>query len=232
MLKRPFKSPARVVLRGAKRKADSPLQLPSPDFSPALPKTDEWSHKLPKVDSPTPAPRSPRSTSSRSRRPVNAKFKPPGPSSEPNSRSSRSRRQRGPDADLIASLEQRIRVLKQAQACGEDERVLALIQQWRAAGREVTERLFRMIPEPEPEWPKRTKGWGWGWDDTGFSKPMPQACVDFIRDECGVKNGEIVDPDGLPVFADEVSLDDILPRSGGKAARPQPRVSNHDYCPQ
>lgn len=230
MLKRPFKSPARVVLRGAKRKADSPS---SPNSSPALPTQTERPHKLPKVDSPTPAPRSPRSTSSRSRRPVNAKFKPPGPSSEPNSHSSRSsrRRQGGPDADLIASLEQRIRVLKQAQACGEDERVLALIQQWRAAGREVTERLFRMIPEPEPEVPKMSKGWGWGWDETPFAEPMPQACVEFIRDECGVKDGEIVDPDGLPVFADEVSLDDILPRSGGKTARP-PRASNHDYCPQ
>lgn len=230
MLKRPFKSPARVVLRGAKRKADSTLPpLPSPNSSPALPTQTEWPHRLPpRLDSPSPSPvPRPRSTSSRARR-VNAKFKPPGPSSDSDSRSSR--RRRGPDADLIASLEQRIRVLKQASACEEDERVVALIQQWRAAGREVTERLFRMIPEPEVEMPKqRRSDWGWGWDETGFTTQLPQGCVEFIRDECVVKDGEIVDPDGVVLFQDEMELDDILPTGGDRAAvKRRPRIATDD----
>lgn len=231
MLKRPFKSPARVVLRGAKRKPESPL--PSPVSSPALPTPQiEWPNKLPaKLSSLSPPlPHSPRSTSSRSSsRRLNAKFKPPGPSSaSSDSEPSRSsRRRRGPDAELIANLEQRVRVLKQASACGEDERVVALIQQWRAAGREVTERLFRMIPEPEPELPQRSKGrssgWGWGWDET-FTEPVSRACVEFIRDECAVKNGEIVDPEGVPL-QDDVALDDLLPRGGGRVVEAKrPRI--------
>lgn len=122
-----------------------------------------------------------------------------------------------------------MRLLKQASACGDDDRVVALIQQWRSAGREVTERLFRMIPEPEAEPVKRSKGWGWGWDETPFAEPLPDECTAFIRDECGVKNGEIVDPDGVPLFQDEVNLDDILPAAGGRtvAGRP-PWVSRPD----
>ncbi|EJT51796.1 hypothetical protein A1Q1_07027 [Trichosporon asahii var. asahii CBS 2479] len=238
---RPFKSPARIVLRGAKRKPESPL--PFPVSSPALPIPQiEWPNKLPpKLSSPSPSPlprslSSQRSQHSTSSRRLNAKFKPPGPSSaSSDSEPSRSsRRRRGPDAELIASLEQRVRVLKQASACGEDERVVALIQQWRAAGREVTERLFRMIPEPEPELPQRSKGrssgWGWGWNET-FTEPVSRACVAFIRDECAVKNGEIVDPEGVPL-QDDVALDDLLPRGGGRVVEAKrPRILTDDDVP-
>lgn len=110
-----------------------------------------------------------------------------------------------------------MRVLKQASACKNDDRIIALIQQWRAAGREITERLFRMIPEPDhqPELLKRSKGWGWGWDEAPFSEPLSPECHLYIRDECGVRNGEIVDPDGTPLCQDEVMLDDVLDGNAG-----------------
>lgn len=124
-------------------------------------------------------------------------------------------------------------MLKQAAACADDDRVVALIAQWRAAGREVTERLFRMIPEPEPE-PRtlRSKSWGWGWDETPFAESLPDSCTAYIRDECGVRDGEIVDPNGVPLFEDEAGIDDVLPKTTAAGKGRPPRIPPHDGCAQ
>lgn len=165
---------------------------------------------------------------------MNAKFKPPGPASKSPESSSSSRARRGPDGHLIAALEQRLRTLKQAAKCEEDAHIAKLIGRWRAAGREVTERLFRMIPEPEPEFikPARASGWGWSWDETPFRSEITDEHHTYLRNECEVKNGEIFDSDGVPLFKDDITLDDVLTKQATRVrtSSPQrPRYLGRDY---
>ncbi|CAK9781678.1 hypothetical protein CC85DRAFT_324795 [Cutaneotrichosporon oleaginosum] len=110
--------------------------------------------------------------------------------------------------NLISSLEERLRQLHKAihlEHTGEDVVIQGRIHTWRQAGRDVTDLLFALIPEPPddtaPHLPLSR------WDDWGFSNDSNSAGLssrqlEYLRNAPTNANGDVLDERGDPIFGD------------------------------
>lgn len=131
-----------------------------------------------------------------------------------------------PDAELIATLETRVRTLRQAVKyvqADEDERLSRLVHTWREAGREVTDRLFALLPQPEEEVGVGGKGsMGWGWDEPEtYTEPLSKDQLEYLANARSNDKGEMVDDEGIPLFGGEDDIESILDQAcAGSTERP------------
>lgn len=125
---------------------------------------------------------------------------------------------------LIANLETRLRILRQAIKYDdpeEDSRVIGLIHTWREAGREVADRLFALLPAPsedsQPALPSaRWDDWGYAdnHESSGFSKEQ----LEYLRHGPTDAQGDVLDEAGNPVFGDEGDLGSLIDQGMGTAS--------------
>jgi hypothetical protein len=137
----------------------------------------------------------------------------------------------------VAALDKRIRTLRQAvkyvSSEDEDERLARLVHTWREAGREVSDRLFALLPQPSEDDERRGKkpssSWGWGWDDEDAAadryqpEPLTKEQVQYFLDAPTNANGDAVDENGVPLFGDDVDDDMSKIIERASASTPQHR---------
>lgn len=138
-----------------------------------------------------------------------------------------------PNADHIAALEKRIRTLRQATkyvSSDDDTHIAQLVHTWREAGREVTDRLFALLPKPAEEEQRGKSSWGWGWEDDGCDdfqpEPITKEQVQYVLDAKTNANGDPVDENGMPLFGEDI--DDDMSKIIGKACSRSPRAVGMD----
>ncbi|KAK4683864.1 hypothetical protein P7C73_g6352, partial [Tremellales sp. Uapishka_1] len=220
--KEPFSSPTSALQNSVKETAarvektlKKPFRPPRPVARTSSPASSPPHSQAPPTSSPTSTATDTTFRSSRAAKPFIAPFSLP-PSSGPRARS---------DQYEINRLEKENRIFKQAykyKTEPEDEqRVVELIGIWKEAGREITEKLFDLLPKPEEgERDRPYQSFGYDFGGRREDDALTNAQREFLRNAPRNEDGDAVNEDGVPLIPEPPTEEEMGKFYKGEAGRP------------